>query len=193
MEAFHTLQGEGFHQGRAAFFIRLAGCDVGCPWCDVKESWNPADHPETTVVDIVQKGLAYPCRMAVITGGEPLMYDLAYLTKELQKAGFQTHLETSGVYRLTGDWNWICFSPKKFKKPNPVIFHQAHELKVIIYHKTDFDWAQEFEKKVNPACKLFLQPEWSKREQMMPLITEYVKHNPQWEVSVQIHKYLDIP
>jgi organic radical activating enzyme len=171
----------------------LAGCDVGCHWCDVKESWNAGDFPLVAITDIVHKGEEFPGKIAVITGGEPMMHDLTILTEELRKAGFRTHLETSGVYPLTGIWDWICLSPKKFKAPDPVIFDHAHELKVIIYHKSDFEWAKEFEKKVNPACKLFVQPEWSKREKMMDKITEFIIRNPQWEISLQIHKYMDIP
>lgn len=193
MEAFHTIQGEGFHQGKAAFFIRLAGCDVGCHWCDVKESWDQARHPKVPVYDIIRKGLEKATRIAVITGGEPLMHDLTYLTEALKDHGFRTHIETSGVYPLTGEWDWICFSPKKFKSPDPVIFESAHELKIIIYHPSDFDWALEFGSKVNPACKLFLQPEWGRREKMMPMISDFVMEHPEWEISLQIHKYMNIP
>jgi organic radical activating enzyme len=193
MEAFHTIQGEGFHQGKAAFFIRLAGCEVGCHWCDVKESWDMEAHPKVPIAEIIRKAVAHPTRMAVITGGEPLMHDLSELTQALREIGFRTHIETSGVYPVTGVWDWICFSPKKFKSPEPVIFGQAHELKVIIYHNSDFNWAREFQPRVNPACKLYLQPEWSKKDKMMPLITEFVMENPQWEISLQTHKYMNIP
>ncbi len=193
MEAFYTIQGEGFHQGKAAYFIRLAGCDVGCVWCDVKESWDATAHPQVTVQQIVSEALIHPGRLVVITGGEPLMYNLDFLTQSLQEAGFQTNIETSGVYPVTGVWDWICFSPKKFKEPNPDIFTKAHELKVIVYHKSDFAFAEQFAAQVNPGCKLFLQPEWGKSDQMLPLIIEYVKQNPQWEVSLQVHKYMNIP
>lgn len=193
MEAFHTIQGEGFHQGKAAFFIRLAGCDVGCFWCDIKESWDPDAYPKVPITDIVRKAVDHPSRMAVVTGGEPLMYDLSELTQALREKGFKTHIETSGAYPVTGEWDWICFSPKKFKRPDPVIFEQAHELKIIIYHKSDFDWALEYQSRVSPDCKLYLQPEWSKKDIMMPLITEFVLGDPQWEISLQIHKYLNIP
>ena len=193
MEAFYTLQGEGAHTGRAAYFIRLGGCDVGCHWCDVKESWDVNAHPQLTINDIVQGALQYPGRMAVITGGEPLMHDLTELTVSLQNAGFQTNIETSGVYPVSGIWDWICFSPKKFKEPNPGIFQKVNELKVIIYNKSDFAFAESFVSQLRSDCRLFLQPEWSRSNEMLPLIVEYVKSNPQWQVSLQTHKYMDIP
>lgn len=193
MESFYTIQGEGFHSGKAAYFIRLAGCDVGCVWCDVKESWDAGNHKIISVNDIVAEALKKKSRMAVITGGEPLMYNLAPLTKLSKSHGFQTHIETSGAHPLSGDWDWICLSPKKFKKPRPEILPVADELKVVIYNKTDFSWAEEYSAKVNPACRLFLQPEWSKSSEMIPLIVEYVKANPRWEISLQVHKFMDIP
>lgn len=193
MEDFYTIQGEGFYQGRAAYFIRLGGCDVGCVWCDVKESWDAAAHPLVSVDELVQRAKKSGTKLVVITGGEPAMYDLTLLTKLLQQADLQTNIETSGVYPLTGTWDWICFSPKKFKAPDPSIFNQANELKVIVYNKSDFNWAEEFAEKVKDNCKLFLQPEWSKEKEMLPLIIEYVKANPKWEVSLQIHKYMNIP
>lgn len=193
MEDFYTIQGEGFYQGHAAYFIRLGGCDVGCVWCDVKESWEASAHPLVSVEEMVQRVVQSGAKLVVITGGEPAMYDLSNLTTALQKAGLQVNVETSGVYPLTGTWNWICFSPKKFKAPHPSIFSQAHELKVVMYNKSDFSWAEEFAEKVNAGCKLFLQPEWSKEKEMLPLIIEYVKANPKWEVSLQIHKYMNIP
>jgi organic radical activating enzyme len=193
MEDFYTIQGEGFYQGHAAYFIRLGGCDVGCVWCDVKESWEADAHPLVSVDEMVQRAKQSGTKLVVITGGEPAMYDLSLLTRSLQKAGLQTNIETSGVYSLTGTWNWICFSPKKFKAPDPSIFKQANELKVIVYNKSDFNWAEEFAEKVNAGCKLFLQPEWSKEKEMLPLIIEYVKANTKWEVSLQIHKYMNIP
>ena len=192
MEAFYTIQGEGFHQGKAAYFIRLAGCDVGCIWCDVKESWDTKDHPESSISEIIKKGLIYPSRLAVVTGGEPLMYDLFELTTELRASGFKTHLETSGVYPVSGNWDWICFSPKKFKSPDPVIYDKADELKIIIYNQSDFNWALDFQSKVNPACKLYLQPEWSRKNKMVPLMIEFIKANPKWGISLQIHKYMNI-
>jgi organic radical activating enzyme len=193
MEAFYTIQGEGSHQGRAAYFIRLGGCDVGCVWCDVKESWDASLHPFVTIEQIVKDAAQFPGRLAVITGGEPLMYNLDYLTASLQQAGFETNIETSGVYPVSGNWDWICFSPKKFKKPDESIFDKANELKVIVFNKTDFDFAEEYAAKVNPDCKLFLQPEWSKSDKMLPLIIEYVKNNPKWRTSLQVHKYMNIP
>ncbi len=193
MESFYTLQGEGFHSGKAAYFIRLGGCDVGCVWCDVKESWDAEAHPQFRVEDIVNGALEYPGRLAVITGGEPLMYDLNELTAELKQKGFQTNIETSGAHPLSGDWDWICFSPKKFKAPLEEFYAVANELKVIVYNSSDFDFAEKHAAKVNPDCKLFLQVEWDRRERMMPSIVEYVKANPQWRVSIQTHKYMNIP
>lgn len=193
MEAFYTLQGEGYHSGKAAYFIRLGGCDVGCVWCDVKESWNAEAHPKVTIDQIVGDALAYPARMAVITGGEPLMYDLSVLTQVLKEKGFHTNIETSGVYPLTGLWDWVCFSPKKFKAPHESIYAHANELKVIIYHKSDFDFAEQHAALVNEDCVLLLQPEWSRMQEMTPLIVEYVKQHPQWRVSLQTHKYMEIP
>lgn len=194
MEAFYTLQGEGAHTGRAAYFIRLGGCDVGCHWCDVKESWDADAHPKLSVDTILAGALQYPGRMAVITGGEPLMHDLTELTASLQAAGFRTNIETSGVCQVvTGSWDWICFSPKKFKKPNPAIFAKADELKVIIYNLSDFAFAESFVPFLRPDCKLFLQTEWSRSNEMLPRIVDYVKNNPQWQISLQTHKYMDIP
>lgn len=193
MEDFYTIQGEGFYQGHAAFFIRLGGCDVGCVWCDVKESWDAEAHPHVSVHEMAKRAKASGTEIVVITGGEPVMYDLTALTETLRSEGLRTHLETSGVYPLTGSWEWVCFSPKKFKTPDPDIFDKAHELKIIIYNKSDFDWAEEFADKVSSSCELFLQPEWSKEKEMVPLIIEYVKANPQWKVSLQIHKYMNIP
>ena len=193
MEAFYTLQGEGFHQGRAAYFIRLGGCDVGCVWCDVKESWDPSAHPQLAVQDIVKQAAGFPGRLAVVTGGEPLMYKLDELTSRLHEAGFETNIETSGAHPLSGSWDWICFSPKKFKAPCPEIYDRANELKVIVFNKSDFAWAEEHAAKVSPDCKLYLQPEWSRMEQMMPQIIEYIKEHPQWRISLQVHKFMNIP
>jgi len=193
MEDFYTLQGEGFHQGKAAYFIRLGGCDVGCIWCDVKESWDRNAHPEIKISEIVAKASNYPSKIAVITGGEPLMYDLTNLTKMLKQANFRTHIETSGAYNFSGEWDWVCLSPKKFKKPLPEIYPFVNELKIIVYNKTDFDWAETYAEKMPKNCKLFLQPEWSKVSQMLPLIVDYVKANPQWQISLQTHKYMNIP
>jgi 7-carboxy-7-deazaguanine synthase len=193
MEDFYTIQGEGFFQGSAAYFIRLGGCDVGCVWCDVKDSWDASMHPLVSVEAITLKAKQSGSRIAVVTGGEPVMYDLSELTGALRSAGLRTHIETSGVYPITGAWDWVCFSPKKFKAPHESIFANANELKVIIYNKSDFDWAEEFAAKVSDQCKLFLQPEWSREKEMLPQIINYVKANPDWEVSLQIHKYMNIP
>lgn len=193
MEDFYTIQGEGFYQGQAAYFIRLGGCDVGCVWCDVKESWDASAHPVVSVAAIADRASAAGARVAVITGGEPLMYDLTQLTDCLKSAGLRTHLETSGAYPVTGTWDWICLSPKKFKSPHPAVPGLANELKVIVYNKTDFDWAETFTAQVNDACELFLQPEWSREKEMLPAIIGYVKAHPQWKISLQIHKYMNIP
>jgi organic radical activating enzyme len=193
MESFYTLQGEGFHQGRAAYFIRLGGCDVGCFWCDVKESWVASQHPLLSIEAIVAEAKKYPGRLAVITGGEPLMHPLDELTHALQEAGFETNIETSGSSPLSGNWNWICLSPKKFKAPLPEIVPLAHELKVIIYNKHDFTWAETYAAQVNPTCKLYLQPEWDQSDKVTPLIIDYIKSNPQWELSLQVHKYIHVP
>ncbi len=193
MEAFYTLQGEGAHTGRAAYFIRLGGCDVGCPWCDVKESWDAEAHPLTSIENIVREASAFPGRLAVITGGEPLMYPLDELTGALQNAGFKTNVETSGAHPLSGHWNWICFSPKKFKAPVPEIYPAAHELKVIVFNQSDFAFAEQHAARVGPDCKLHLQPEWSRHERMLPQIIDYIKDNPQWQISLQTHKFMNIP
>ncbi|MCS7005373.1 MAG: 7-carboxy-7-deazaguanine synthase QueE [Cytophagales bacterium] len=193
MEAFYTLQGEGVWSGHAAYFIRLAGCDVGCVWCDVKESWNASRHPIKTVEQIVFQALQYPARIAVITGGEPVMYNLNPLIYELQRVGFRCHLETSGAYPLQGCPDWICLSPKKFKAPLAEYFEIAHELKIVVFHKSDLTWATELASHVKPTCALLLQPEWDKRNIVTPLIIEFIKQNPQWKISLQTHKYLHIP
>jgi organic radical activating enzyme len=193
MEAFYTLQGEGAHSGRAAYFIRLGGCDVGCVWCDVKESWNADKHPQKPVSAIVAAAAAFPGRIAVVTGGEPLMHNCTELTRQLHAKGFSTHIETSGSHPLSGDWDWICLSPKKFKPPLPEILPLASELKVVVYNKHDFAWAEQFAALVSPRCKLFLQPEWDKRSIVTPLIVDYIKTNPRWQLSLQTHKYIDVP
>lgn len=190
MEHFYTIQGEGYYQGSAAYFIRLAGCDVGCVWCDVKESWDVNAHPSVDVDKIVSF-VTGP--IAVITGGEPAMHDLTELTKKLRNRNVRTHIETSGVYPLTGEWDWICFSPKKFKEPHASTPSLANELKVIVYNKTDFDFAEKHARSVGSDCELFLQPEWSREKEMLPLIIEYVKQNPRWQISLQVHKYMNIP
>ena len=193
VEAFYTIQGEGFHQGRAAYFIRLGGCDVGCVWCDVKESWDADKHPKFDVQSLKFEVAKTPAEIIVITGGEPLMHDLAELAKELKAAGFKTHLETSGAYPLTGSWDWICLSPKKFKAPLPGILLKADELKVVIFNRSDLEWAEKYAAQVSANCKLYLQPEWDKAAQMTPLIIDYIKANPKWELSLQIHKYINVP
>ena len=193
MEQFYTIQGEGFHQGHAATFIRLAGCNVGCVWCDVKESWDAAKHPLIKVDELVSKSLLDKSDKVVITGGEPLMYNLDLLTQQLMANGKNTHLETSAAYPLSGSWTWICISPKKFKAPLSENLSLANELKVVIYHQSDFEWAEKYAKQVTPDCKLYLQPEWSKAESIIPLIVDYVKQNPQWSIGLQSHKYLQVP
>jgi 7-carboxy-7-deazaguanine synthase len=193
MEDFYTIQGEGQFQGHAAYFVRLGGCDVGCVWCDVKESWDVNAHPQVVLEELLGRIQKSQTEIVVITGGEPAMHDLTALTLLLKRAGYQTHIETSGVYPLTGSWDWVCFSPKKFKGPDPTIFKRAHELKVIVYNKSDFEWAEQYAATVSPGCLLFLQPEWSREKEMLPLILEYVKKNPRWKISLQIHKYMNIP
>lgn len=223
MESFYTLQGEGYHAGKAAYFIRLGGCNVGCVWCDVKESWDAAAHPQYTFEEIIDRAnkatdnmqgvrsnndniglssvVSGPSSMVrrpssnivVVTGGEPLMHNLDELTTALQGAGFQTNIETSGSSPLSGHWNWICLSPKKFKAPLPEVLPQANELKVVIFNKSDFTWAEQHAAHTSPQCKLYLQAEWSRSQQMMPLIVDYIKANPQWQLSLQVHKYIDVP
>jgi 7-carboxy-7-deazaguanine synthase len=192
MEAFYTIQGEGFHTGTAAYFVRIGGCDVGCHWCDVKESWNADLHPPTSIDEIVKQAIIY-AKTIVVTGGEPLMWDMNPLTAALKNQDCKTHIETSGAYKLTGFWDWICLSPKKNKLPLQEVYDQAHELKVIVFNKHDFVFAEDQAQKVNPNAILFLQPEWSKKEEMTPLIVDYVMKNPKWRVSLQTHKYLNIP
>jgi 7-carboxy-7-deazaguanine synthase len=193
MEHFYTLQGEGFYQGRAAYFIRLGGCDVGCVWCDVKDSWEMEKHPKYEIGNLMSEVKKTPAEIVVITGGEPLMHNLDELTHELKSAGLKTHIETSGAYPLSGTWDWICLSPKKFKAPLPEILPKGNELKVVIFNKSDFDWAEKYATLVSSSCKLYLQPEWDKATQMTPLIIEYIKSHPQWELSLQIHKYINVP
>lgn len=193
MEDFYTIQGEGFYQGYAAYFIRLGGCEVGCVWCDVKESWDASQHPLVSVEDMARKASESGTKLVVVTGGEPAMHDLTALTAALKDAGLNTNIETSGVYPLTGHWDWVCFSPKKFKTPHPSVYSIANELKIVVYNKSDFQWAEEHAAQVNASCDLFLQPEWSKEKEMLPLIIEYVKAHPEWKVSLQIHKYMNIP
>ncbi len=192
MEEFYTIQGEGFHSGKAAYFIRIGGCDVGCHWCDVKESWDANLHPPTKT-NLIINNATNQANTVVVTGGEPLMWNLDYLTKKLQNNNIKTHIETSGSYKLSGTWDWICLSPKKMKLPLKEIYKKTNELKIIVVNKQDFKFAEEQASKVSKNCKLFLQPEWSKRKQITPLIIDYVMKNPQWKISLQIHKYLNIP
>lgn len=193
MEHFYTIQGEGAYSGVPAYFIRLGGCDVGCVWCDVKESWDADAHPKVSVAEMLTFINGTPAQIVVVTGGEPLMYDLSVLTSELKKAGLRTHIETSGAHPLSGHWDWICFSPKKFKKPVEGFAEHAHELKVIVYNRSDFHFAESHASEVKAQCQLFLQPEWGKSEEVLPLIIEYVKANPRWRISLQTHKFLGIP
>ena len=192
MEAFYTIQGEGYYSGKAAYFLRIGGCDVGCHWCDVKESWDALLHPPTLTTEIVENTKQFSDTV-VVTGGEPLMWDMSILTKLLKEKNKSVHIETSGAYDLSGNWDWICLSPKKRKLPKNEIYQVANELKMIIYNKSDFEFAEREAAKVNQKCVLFLQPEWSKRDLVMPLIVDYVMQNPKWKVSLQTHKYLNIP
>ena len=192
MEEFYTIQGEGYHTGKAAYFIRVGGCDVGCHWCDVKESWNAELHPPTLANTIVDHAKKYSDTV-VITGGEPLMWSMDYLTKKLQQYGIKTHIETSGAYSFSGSWDWFCLSPKKTKLPIEDVYKEADELKIIVFNKSDFKFAEEQAAKVGSNCELFLQPEWSKKEKMTELIVDYVMKKPKWKISLQTHKYLNIP
>ena len=193
MEHFYTLQGEGYHQGKAAYFIRLGGCDVGCVWCDVKDSWDAGKHPLLKIEDLIFNILKTSAQIVVITGGEPLMHNLDELTNLLQSAGLKTNIETSGAHPLSGSWDWICLSPKKFKAPLPEIIPLANELKIVVFNRSDFKWAEKYAALVSPECKLYLQPEWDKAAEMTPLIIDYIKANPKWELSLQIHKYINVP
>ena len=192
MEAFYTIQGEGYHKGSAAYFIRIGGCDVGCHWCDVKESWNAELHPPTSIKSIVEEAQRFS-NTIVVTGGEPLMWNMSPLTKLLRDKGIKVHLETSGAYDITGNWDWFCLSPKKNKEPIELAYMIADELKIIVYNKSDLKYAENQSIKVNENCKLFLQPEWSNRNKVMPIIVDYVMKNPKWKISLQTHKYLNIP
>ncbi|MCC5919484.1 MAG: 7-carboxy-7-deazaguanine synthase QueE [Cyclobacteriaceae bacterium] len=193
MEDFYTIQGEGAFSGQAAYFVRLAGCDVGCVWCDVKESWDADQHPVIDISEICRRVAASGSRIVVITGGEPLMYNLEPLTAKLKTLGVRIHIETSAAHPLSGQLDWICFSPKKFKAPLEEVYNLAHELKVVVFNASDLKWAETHAAKINPDCKLLLQPEWSKEKGMLPLIIDYVKENPKWQISLQTHKYMDIP
>lgn len=192
METFYSIQGEGTYQGHAAFFIRLAGCDVGCVWCDVKESWDAQAHTTRSVQSLVDEVSSSKTEIVIITGGEPLMYDCSSLTEALRAKGFRTHLETSGAYPLSGHWDWICLSPKKFKAPLIENMASASELKVVIFNKSDFEWASTHAAQCSAECQFYLQPEWSKEKEMLPLITEFIQDNPRWKLSLQIHKYMGV-
>lgn len=193
MEMFYTIQGEGFNTGTAAFFIRLGGCDVGCHWCDVKDSWDAGKHAVRSIDDILDEIEQHPVQNVVITGGEPGMYDLNPLCDALHEMDMQVFLETSGAYDLKGDFDWVCVSPKKFKAPLPASLQRADELKVVIFHPSDFQWAEEHAEATNDDCFLYLQPEWEKASTMLPIIIEYVKQNPKWQISLQTHKWMNIP
>ena len=193
MEHFYTIQGEGFNSGRAAYFIRLAGCDVGCVWCDVKESWDSQLHPILSIDFLISEIKKTPVDFVVITGGEPALYDLTFFIKKLKKLKIEVAIETSGCYELKGIVDWYCFSPKKFKIPCEEAYQLANELKVVISHPSDIAWAETHSKKVNPNCRLYLQPEWSKSNDLLPLIIEFIKHNNKWHISLQIHKFMHIP
>jgi len=192
MESFYTLQGEGYHKGSAAYFIRIAGCDIGCHWCDVKDSWNSKLHPPTNVSEIVSTAKKYSDTV-VVTGGEPLMWNMDPLCEALHLLGIQIHVETSGAYSISGSWDWFCLSPKKNKLPLQSSYKNADELKMVIYNRDDLKFAEQQADNVNGECKLFLQPEWSRREKVMPMIVNYALENPKWKVSLQTHKYLNIP
>ena len=193
MEAFYTLQGEGYYAGTAAYFLRIGGCDVGCHWCDVKESWNPDLHPPTTIANILKGIEEFPVDTVVITGGEPLMWKLEKLTSALKEKGLKVHLETSGAYSYSGDFDWVCLSPKKMQAPLTEIKPLISELKVIVNNKHDFVWAQQQREGLNADCKLYLQPEWSKRKTVIPMIIDFIKENKEWTISLQSHKYINIP
>jgi 7-carboxy-7-deazaguanine synthase len=193
MEEFYSLQGEGFHTGRASYFARIGGCDVGCHWCDIKESWNADKYPPVETDTIIEHAAAYPAKSVVVTGGEPLLYNLDYLCSGLHRLGISTFLETSGSSALSGEWDWICLSPKKDAPPLPGILAKASELKVIIEDPRDFEWAEKNAKQVTASCILYLQPEWSQRHAIIPEIVNYIQHHPEWKISLQSHKYMRIP
>ncbi|MBL7924040.1 MAG: radical SAM protein [Bacteroidia bacterium] len=193
MERFYTIQGEGFHSGRPAYFIRLGGCEVGCVWCDVKQSWDASAHPVRSIESLLQEALQYPSRFLVITGGEPAQYDLRPLCRLFHENGFEIAIETSGAYPLVAEADWICVSPKKFKAPLREVMQAADELKVVVYHKSDFSWAEENAVQVSPDCRLYLQPEYSRFDEQIAAIIDYVKAHPRWKISLQTHKIIDVP
>ena len=193
VEDFYTIQGEGYHTGKPAYFIRLGGCDVGCRWCDAKYTWNPRIFPPTDVDVVVDRAKQCAAQAIVITGGEPLLYPLGVLTSSLRDAGLEIFLETSGTHPFTGEFDWVCLSPKRQMPPLAEAYGRAHELKVIIQSEDDFAWAEENARKVGRYCRLYLQPEWSVFENIMPAIVEYAKQNPKWSISTQTHKFMKIP
>ncbi len=193
MEEFYTIQGEGYNTGKAAYFIRIGGCDVGCHWCDVKESWDANIHPLTPIEKIIHNVVSWNASSVVVTGGEPLIYNLDALTRALKEKNIETFIETSGAYPLSGNWDWICLSPEKTMPPLEDLYQKANELKVIVFNKHDFIWAEEQAARVGKNCYLYLQPEWSKHQQLLPEIIDYVKNNPRWMISLQTHKYMNIP
>ena len=193
MEAFYTVQGEGVHAGKAAYFIRLAGCDVGCVWCDVKESWDASGYPRVSVAQMAEDAQASGANLVVITGGEPALYDLTALCDALHDRGMAVHIETSAAHEIRGQFDWVTLSPKKFKAPLPTELSKADELKIIVFNKSDFEWAETYAGQVSNDCVLLLQPEWDKRDSMAPMLVEYVKTHPQWRISLQTHKILQIP
>jgi organic radical activating enzyme len=193
MEDFYTVQGEGFHAGKAAYFIRIGGCDVGCHWCDVKESWDASVHPLVDIETVVQNAANQPAKTVVITGGEPLIFNLEPLTVRLKEEGLKVHIETSGAHTFSGHYDWVCLSPKKTSPPKPIYYKHADELKIIIHNRHDFEWANEHASEVSQVCKLFLQPEWSKNDEIMPEIVDFVMNFPKWNISLQTHKYMNIP
>jgi len=191
METFYSIQGEGFHSGKPAYFIRLAGCDVGCGWCDVKESWDHGDH-KIINVDKIVSDLQCDNGIVIITGGEPLMWDMNILTNKLKKNNNTIHLETSGAHDISGNWDWICLSPKRKKLPKPKIYKLADELKIIIYNKHDLKFAEEQASKVSEKCKLFIQPEWKRFDKNKDFIIDFIKENPKWQISLQLHKFMNV-
>lgn len=193
MESFYSIQGEAYHFGKAAWFIRLGGCDVGCHWCDVKESWDIENHPKLATKKIIDDLKNSGAPIAIITGGEPTMHNLDHLTSEIKKIGVKTHLETAGVHSITGQWDWICFSPKKFKKPLPEVYQVADELKIIVVNKHDLIWAEKHAQLLPNSCQLFLQPEWDQRDSIVPIILNYIRENPKWRLTLQMHKYIGVP
>lgn len=193
MESFYTVQGEGAYTGAPAYFIRLGGCDVGCFWCDVKESWDADAHPKVAIDQLVNEAADSGSKIVVITGGEPAMHNLTELTEKLRARGLRTHIETSGAHKLTGTWDWVCLSPKKFKAPLHEVYAVTNELKVVIYNKHDFVWAEEHAARVEESCGLFLQPEWDRADMAVPMILNYLRENPQWRISLQTHKYIGVP